>query len=75
MTARQGMVRARGGLAMPALGLGTWKTGERGNRPKDEVAALRLGLDLGLGLIDTAEMYSAGSAEQIVGEAIRGGRD
>jgi diketogulonate reductase-like aldo/keto reductase len=75
MTAKGRMVRARGGAEMPALGLGTWKMGERGNRRKDEVAALKLGLDLGLSLIDTAEMYGSGRAEQIVGEAIRGRRD
>ena len=75
MTAKQRMVRAQGGEAIPALGLGTWKMGERGNRKKDEIAALRLGLDLGLGLIDTAELYGSGGAEQVVGEAIRGRRD
>ena len=75
MNATQRMVRARGGAAMPALGLGTWRMGERGNHKKDEIAALRLGLDLGLGLIDTAEMYGSGGAEKVVGEAIRGRRD
>ena len=75
MTARQRMVSARGGVNLPALGLGTWKMGEKRARRKDEVAALQLGLDLGLGLIDTAEMYSSGGAEQVVGEAIRGRRD
>ena len=71
---KQHMVGARGGVTLPALGLGTWKMGEQKNRRKDEVAALQLGLDLGLGLIDTAEMYGSGGAEQ-VGEAIRGRRD
>ena len=60
---------------MPRLGLGTWHMGEsRGDRSR-EVAALRLGLDLGITLIDTAEMYGAGGAEEVVGEAIRGRRD
>jgi len=60
---------------MPRLGLGTWHMGEgRGERAR-EVAALRLGLDLGITLIDTAEMYGAGGAEEVVGEAIRGRRD
>jgi diketogulonate reductase-like aldo/keto reductase len=57
---------------MPRLGMGTWHMGESRGRRADEVAALRLGLDLGLGLIDTAEMYGGGGAEQVVGEAIRG---
>ena len=69
------MVSARGGLSLPALGLGTWKMGERRGQRKAEVAALRHGLDLGLGLIDTAEMYASGGTEQVVGEAIRGRRD
>lgn len=49
--------------------------GEGLDRRSDEVAALRLGLDLGMSLIDTAEMYAGGSAEEIVGEAIAGRRD
>ncbi len=75
MTERQRMVSARGGLRLPALGLGTWKMGEKRAQRKAEVAALQHGLDLGLGLIDTAEMYASGGAEQVVGEAIRGRRD
>ncbi len=63
-----------GGGTMPAFGLGTWGMGERGGRPSDMVAALRLGLDLGVTLIDTAEMYGDGGAEEIVGEAIAGRR-
>ncbi|MEE8172033.1 MAG: aldo/keto reductase [Alphaproteobacteria bacterium] len=74
MTERQRMVSARGGLNLPALGLGTWKMGEKRAQRKAEVAALQLGLDLGFGLIDTAEMYASGGAEQVVGEAIRGRR-
>ena len=72
---KQHMIGVRGGVMVPALGLGTWKMGEKKNRRKEEVAALQLGLDLGLGLIDTAEMYGSGGAEQVVGEAIRGRRD
>src|SRR3972149_4102926 len=56
------VVNARGGASMPALGLGTWHMGEDRRRRKDEVAALALGLDLGMGLIDTAEMYGDGGA-------------
>ena len=69
------MVSARGGVSLPALGLGTWKMGEKRGQRHAEVAALQYALDLGLGLIDTAEMYASGGAEQIVGEAIRGRRD
>jgi diketogulonate reductase-like aldo/keto reductase len=68
-------VRARTGAEMPVLGLGTWEMGERTGQRKEEVAALRLGLDLGMTLIDTAEMYGSGGAEEVVGEAIRGRRD
>jgi diketogulonate reductase-like aldo/keto reductase len=63
------------GEAIPVLGQGTWQMAEDARRRKDEVAALRLGLDLGLTLIDTAEMYGDGAAEQLVGEAIAGRRD
>ena len=63
------------GEAVPALGQGTWYMGE-GRRPAaEEAAALRLGLDLGMTLIDTAEMYASGGAERVVAEAIRGRRD
>ncbi len=61
------------GEAVPVLGQGTWHMGEDRSRFAEEVAALRLGLDLGLTLIDTAEMY--GNAESVVGEAIAGRRD
>jgi diketogulonate reductase-like aldo/keto reductase len=60
---------------MPRLGLGTWHMGESGATRAAEVAALRAGIDLGLRLIDTAEMYAEGGAEEVVGEAIRGRRD
>jgi len=60
---------------MPALGLGTWRMGERTRDRAKEVGALRLGLDLGITLIDTAEMYGDGGAEEVVGEAIAGRRD
>jgi diketogulonate reductase-like aldo/keto reductase len=58
-----------------APGLGTWHMGEDGRRRQEEIAALKAGLDLGMNLIDTAEMYGEGGAEEIVGEAIRGRRD
>ena len=61
------------GTKIPTFGLGTWRMGEDARRRKDEIAALRHGLDGGITLIDTAEMY--GDAESIVGEAIQGRRD
>lgn len=63
------------GVAVPVLGQGTWKIGERREGFADEVAALRLGIELGMTLIDTAEMYASGGAEAVVGEAIAGHRD
>ncbi|MET0429889.1 MAG: aldo/keto reductase [Microvirga sp.] len=63
------------GTLVPALGQGTWAMGESRDRQPGEVAALRHGIDLGLTLIDTAEMYADGGAETVVGEAIRGRRD
>jgi diketogulonate reductase-like aldo/keto reductase len=63
------------GERVPQLGQGTWGMGESVRKRKEEVAALRLGVDLGLTLIDTAEMYGDGVAEEIVAEAIEGRRD
>src|SRR4051812_19515904 len=68
-------VKLRSGAAVPALGQGTWGMGEHARRRGAEVAALRAGLDLGMTLIDTAEMYGDGEAEAVVGEAIAGRRD
>jgi diketogulonate reductase-like aldo/keto reductase len=62
-------------MRLPRLGMGTWHMGESRAGRASEVAALRLGLDLGVTLIDTAEMYGDGGAEEVVGEAIRGRRD
>lgn len=64
-----------GGEAVPALGQGSWGMGENPAERGAEVAALRRGLELGLSLIDTAEMYAEGGAEQVIAEAIRGRRD
>src|SRR5438876_8059672 len=61
--------------AVPALGQGTWNMGETKRAHSDEVAALRLGIDLGMTLIDTAEMYGEGGAEKVVADAIDGQRD
>jgi len=63
------------GASVPVLGQGTWNMGEEAARKRDEVRALQLGLDLGMTLIDTAEMYGEGGAEEVVGEAIAGRRD
>jgi diketogulonate reductase-like aldo/keto reductase len=63
------------GTTMPALGIGTWRMGERAAARAAEVAAVRLAIDLGATLIDTAEMYGEGEAERIVGEAVAGRRD
>jgi diketogulonate reductase-like aldo/keto reductase len=63
------------GEQVPVLGQGTWRMGERSGRRKLEVAALRSGLDLGLSIIDTAEMYADGEAEKVVGDAITGRRE
>ena len=60
---------------MPALGQGTVRLGEDESKRREEVRALRLGLDLGMVLIDTAEMYADGGAEDVVGEAIEGRRE
>jgi diketogulonate reductase-like aldo/keto reductase len=58
------------GRPIPVLGQGTWRMGEDSSRRRSEVAAIRLGLDLGMSLIDTAEMYGEGGAEEVIGEAI-----
>jgi diketogulonate reductase-like aldo/keto reductase len=68
-------LRLPGGDEVPVLGLGTWGMGEARTSDPDMVAALRLGLDLGMTLIDTAEMYGEGGAEEVVGKAIAGRRD
>lgn len=63
------------GETIAVLGQGTWKMGEDSRRRADEVSALKLGLDLGITLIDTAEMYASGGAEEVVAQAIAGRRD
>lgn len=62
-------------VALPVIGQGSWHMGENRAPRRDEVHALQYGLDLGMTLIDTAEMYADGGAEKIVGEALRGRRD
>jgi diketogulonate reductase-like aldo/keto reductase len=68
-------VTLKSGDKVPVLGLGTWHMGERRSERAAEVAAIRLGLDLGLTLIDTAEMYGDGGAEEAIAEAIAGRRE
>ncbi len=63
------------GESVPTFGLGTWHMGENRSLAGDEEAALQLGIDLGMNLIDTAEMYGSGAAEEIIGRAIAGRRD
>src|SRR5215475_1894318 len=63
------------GERIPALGQGTWRTGENKWAHNDEVAALGLGIELGMTLIDTAEMYGEGGAEEVVADAIEGQRN
>jgi diketogulonate reductase-like aldo/keto reductase len=68
-------VRLASGESIPALGMGTWRMGERRRDRVREIAALRLGIELGMELIDTAEMYADGGSEEVIGEAIAGRRD
>ena len=63
------------GVHVSVIGQGTWRLGESRAAEKEEIAALRLGIDLGLTHIDTAEMYADGGAERVVGQAIAGRRD
>src|SRR5581483_7635451 len=63
------------GEAVPALGLGTWRYGEDWARRVEEIATIMLSLDLGMTLIDTAEMYGEGLSESLIGEALAGQRD
>ena len=63
------------GTKVSAIGQGTWKIGEGGRSAKEEADALRLGIDLGMTLIDTAEMYGDGASEEVVAQAIAGQRD
>jgi diketogulonate reductase-like aldo/keto reductase len=75
MTADIRSVRLPDGASVPCLGQGTWRMGEDAARRAQEIAALRRGVELGLTLIDTAEMYGDGGAEELLAEALRGLRD
>jgi diketogulonate reductase-like aldo/keto reductase len=67
-------VRLPGGEEVTALGQGTWRMGEDRGKRASEIAALRLGVELGMTLLDTAEMYGEGRTEELVGEALQGMR-
>jgi diketogulonate reductase-like aldo/keto reductase len=67
-------VNLPGGESVPVLGQGTWGLGEHHTKRRAEIAALRLGMDLGMSLIDTAEMYGEGEAEKLIGDATEGRR-
>ena len=67
-------VRLPNGISVPALGQGTWMMGERASEASREIESLKRSIELGMTLIDTAEMYAEGGAERIVAEAIRGRR-
>src|SRR5206468_2472970 len=75
MTDTQPSVTLPNGEAMPAFGQGTWHMGEDRRRAAAEEAAVKLGIELGINLIDTAEMYGNGGAEEIVARAVAGVRD
>jgi diketogulonate reductase-like aldo/keto reductase len=68
-------VRLPAGDEVPTLGLGTWNMGEDPRRAAREIAALQRGIDLGMTLVDTAEMYGDGATEDLVGRALAGRRD
>ena len=72
---QQKMIQFSGDVSLPAVWQGTWYMGEDASQRKTEVAALRAGIELGLTLIDTAEMYADGGAEKVVGEALTGLRE
>ncbi len=67
--------KLKSGQSMPVFGLGTWRMGERGGSRKGEADVLRYGLDRGITLLDTAEMYGEGGAEEVVADATAGRRD
>ncbi|WP_410512239.1 aldo/keto reductase [Paenibacillus sp. BR2-3] len=72
---RSKRIKLADGASVPRIGQGTWFIGENESRREEEVAALRLGVELGMDMIDTAEMYGDGRSERLVGEAIKGIRD
>ena len=75
MTAKVPSLRFPGGETIPVLGQGTWQMADSRARHAEEIHALQAGVDLGMTLIDTAEMYGSGAAEELVGEALADRRD
>jgi diketogulonate reductase-like aldo/keto reductase len=75
MTAEFPMVTLPSGERVPALGQGTWHMGESRRRVTEEATSVRLGIELGMTLIDTAEMYGGGGAEEMIARAVEGVRD
>ncbi|SDJ02340.1 aldo/keto reductase [Alteribacillus bidgolensis] len=73
-TLKKRVVTLADGTQLPCLGQGTWHMGEKPGEKTKEVKALQLGIDLGMTLIDTAEMYGEGESERVVGEAVHGRR-
>lgn len=65
-------IKLKNGVVIPRLGQGTWFMGESKSKEQEEISALKTGIDLGMTLIDTAEMYGEGAAETLVGKAIKG---
>src|SRR4028119_176193 len=63
-------LRLPSGQVIPVLGMGTWRMGENTRHRQDEIKALQYGLDIGFSLIDTAEMYGEGGAEEVIAQAI-----
>ena len=68
-------IKLASGHSMPVFGLGTWRMGEQADRFQAEVGVIRAALELGVSLLDSAEMYGEGGAEEVIGAAIRGHRD
>ncbi len=68
-------VTLNNGITLPALGMGTWRMGDSATRRADEIRSLQSGLEAGLRIIDTAEMYGHGRSEGVIGEALQGRRD
>ena len=66
------MVTLPDGERIPSLGQGTWYMGDDAGRQQEEIESLRLGVSLGMTLIDTAEMYGEGASERLVGKAVAG---
>jgi diketogulonate reductase-like aldo/keto reductase len=75
MTSPQHIIQLPSGEQIPALGQGTWEMGESPRARNEEIRALQTGVDLGLTLIDTAEMYGEGESEKLIGEALSARRE